>query len=55
MEKNKRLVELGDKNTSEIAKLKEEIERTDKEIDELVYKIYGTTEDEKKIIEDSLK
>ena len=52
---NKKLNEFGDKNTSETAKLKEEIERIDKEIDEEVYQLYGITEEEKKIIEDSLK
>lgn len=36
-------------------KLEQEIKKTDKEIDELVYQIYGITEEEKKIIEESLK
>ena len=36
-------------------KIEEEIKRTDSEIDELVYKLYGITEEEKKIIEESLK
>ncbi len=52
---NKKLNELGDKNTSETSKLREEIDKTDKEIDELVYNLYGLTEKEKKIIEESLK
>jgi len=52
---NKRLNEIGDKKTDERAKIKEEIKKTDNEIDELVYKIYGITDEEKKIIEDSLK
>ena len=52
---NKRLNELGDKQTDERARLEEEIKKTDKEIDELVYKLYGITEKEKNIIEDSLK
>ena len=51
---NKRLNELGDKKTDEREKLEQEIKKTDKEIDELVYKIYGITEEEKKIIEESL-
>ena len=55
LEKNKLLTEFGNKNTSETAKLKEEIEKIDREIDELVYKIYGITEKEKQIIEESLK
>jgi type II restriction/modification system DNA methylase subunit YeeA len=36
-------------------KIEEKIKKTDAEIDELVYKIYGITEEEKKIIEESLK
>ena len=48
---NKRLNELGDKKTDERTRLEEEIKKTDAEIDVLVYKIYGITESEKKIIE----
>jgi hypothetical protein len=48
---NKRLNEIGDKKTDERAKIEEEIKHTDSEIDELVYKIYGITDEEKKIIE----
>ena len=35
--------------------VKKEIRKTDEEIDELVYKLYGLTDEEKKFIEDSLK
>ena len=52
---NKQLHEIGDKKTAQTAKLEEEIRKTDAEIDELVYKIYGITAEEKKIIEESLK
>jgi len=52
---NKKLTEFGDKNTSETARLKDDISKTDAQIDELVYKIYGITEEEKKVIEESLK
>ncbi|MDP3698005.1 MAG: N-6 DNA methylase [Nanoarchaeota archaeon] len=52
---NEQLNKLGNKNTSETARLKAEIEKTDQEIDELVYKIYGITEEEEKIVEESLK
>jgi len=52
---HKRLNELGDKKTDERTKIEEEIKKTDREIDELVYKLYGITEEEKKIIEESLK
>ena len=52
---NKRLNEIGDKKTDERERIEEEIKKTDVEIDELVYKIYGITEAEKKIIEESLR
>jgi type I restriction-modification system DNA methylase subunit len=52
---NKHLNEIGNKETDERAKIEEEIKKTDAEIDELVYKIYGITEEEKKIIEEALK
>ena len=52
---NKRLSEIGEKRTDERAKVEQEIKKTDSEIDELIYGIYGITETEKKIIEDSLK
>ena len=48
-------VKLGDQQTNARRDLEEEIARTDREIDELVYKIYGITEDEKKIIEASFE
>jgi hypothetical protein len=51
---NKRLNELGDKRTDARARLEEEIRKTDAEIDELVYKIYDITDEEKKIIEENI-
>lgn len=51
---NKCLNEIGDKKTSESAKLEEEIKKTDAEIDELVYKLYNITDKEKEIIEGAL-
>lgn len=51
----KRLDETGEKRTDEYAKIEEEIKKTDSEIDGQVYKIYGLTEDEKAIVESSLK
>ena len=36
-------------------KIKEEIENTDDEIDQEVYKLYGLTKEEIKIVEESLK
>ncbi|MCX6702664.1 MAG: hypothetical protein NTW60_02255, partial [Candidatus Wolfebacteria bacterium] len=40
-----------EKNSGEWERLKSEIEKTDKKIDEEVYKLYGLTEEEIKIIE----
>jgi type I restriction-modification system DNA methylase subunit len=50
---NQRLVVLGDKGTDERVKTEEERKKTDSEIDEQVYRIYGLTESEKAIIENS--
>lgn len=52
---NESLSQTEDKMTDKRAKLEDEIKQTDQTIDELVYKIYGITESEKKIIENSLK
>jgi len=52
---NKNLNEFGDRITDGRAKLEEEIKKISTEIDELVYKIYCITEQEKKIINESLK
>ncbi|MFZ3077299.1 MAG: N-6 DNA methylase [Candidatus Aenigmatarchaeota archaeon] len=52
---NKRLNQISDKRKDARTKLEEEINEIAAEIDELVYKLYGITEDEKKIIEESLK
>ena len=52
---NKKLSSIGNKKTSETAKIEEEIKRTDAEIDVLVYKLYGLTPEEIKIVEESLK
>lgn len=37
----------------EINKLQQQINQTDNEIDQLVYKLYGLTEDEIKIVEEN--
>ncbi|MBC8204709.1 MAG: N-6 DNA methylase [FCB group bacterium] len=50
---NQRLNQIGGKKTDERGRIEEEIQKTDDEIDQLVYKIYGITEKEKKIIEKS--
>jgi type I restriction-modification system DNA methylase subunit len=52
---SRRLDQIGDKLTDERMRIKEEIRTTDLEINKAVYRIYEITEDEKAIIEDSLK
>lgn len=52
---NKCLSEIGDKKTDERARIDEEIKKTDAEIDEMVYKIYSITTEEKKVIEEDLQ
>ncbi len=47
-------VKLGDQQTNARRELEEEIKKTDAQIDERVYKIYGITEEERKTIEESL-
>ncbi len=51
---NKRLNEIGDKQTAERKKIEKEIKKTDKEIDDLVYELYGITDEERKVIEEAL-
>lgn len=52
---NERLNRIGDVNTNEQVDIKEEIKNIDKKIDEIVYKLYGITAEEQKIIEESVK
>lgn len=54
LELNKRLATVRDTYSNERDELLREIERTDKEIDNLVYDLYGLTEEERKIVEASL-
>ncbi len=51
---HERINELGDKKTDGWLKLEEEIKRIDKEINGLVYSIYGINEREKGIIENTI-
>ena len=46
---------MNSKQTDSKARLKREIENLGRKIDEEVYKPYGITEEEKRIIEESLK
>lgn len=52
---NKQLQDIGNKKTAQTAKLEEEIRRTNDEIDDLIYKLYEISKEERKIIEGSLK
>ena len=52
---NKRLNEIKDKQTDEKTRLEKEIKETDDKIDQEVYRIYGLTKEEQKIIEESLR
>jgi len=52
---NEKLLKIGDKMTDERTRIEEDINKTDTKIDNLVYEIYGLTDAEKKIIENSLK
>ena len=52
---NKQLNQLNNKKTDESDRIIDEISKMDSQIDMLVYKIYGLTEEEKKVIEESLK
>jgi type I restriction-modification system DNA methylase subunit len=51
---NKELSELKDKKTSRRDELEGEISETDKEIEDLISKIYGITDAEKKIVESAI-
>ncbi len=53
LERSKILQSFGNKKTSETAKLELEIREANKEINDLIYKTYKITEEEKKIIENS--
>jgi hypothetical protein len=55
LELNKRLAPLKSTFSFERDDLLKEIENTDKEIDNLVYDLYGLTEEEQKIIEEEIK
>jgi len=51
---NKQLYKIRGKKTRQSSDIEEKIDAINTEIDELVYKLYGITEKEKKIIEESL-
>ena len=51
LELNKRLAPIRNTFCNERDELLREIERTDREIDNLVYDLYGVTEEERKVVE----
>ncbi len=53
LERYKLLQSYGDKKTSETAKLELEGRETEKKMNEIVYKLYGINDEEKKIVETS--
>ena len=54
LELNKRLAPIRHTPSIEHEQLLRETKRTDAEIDQKVYELYGLTEDERQIIQDSL-
>lgn len=54
LELNKRLAPIRDTYGYERDELLSEIKRTDAEIDQKVYELYGLTEEEKQVVEASL-
>ncbi|GEM_PF-2043021 len=54
LELNKRLAPIRHAPSTEHEQLLRETKRTDAEIDQKVYELYGLTEDERQIIQDSL-
>jgi hypothetical protein len=50
----KRFNNLSDKDSNEAQTIRAQIEKTDTEIDRLVYELYGLSEDEIKIVEDAV-
>ncbi len=55
IEKEAELMNFFEKNKKEVLDLVNEISKTEKEIDERVYKLYEITDKEKQIIKESLK
>jgi hypothetical protein len=47
------LMELFEENKKKVLELKTQIDQTDKEIDRMVYELYGLTQEEIQIVENS--
>ena len=50
LDKKSELMEFFDKNKIQAVELKEKIDVTDREIDQMVFDLYGLTEDEREIV-----
>jgi len=50
---NQKLISIGDQKSDEKNHLEQELDRTSEEIDNIVFRLYGISDDEKKIIETS--
>ena len=49
------LWKIDGKTYNNLTEIEEDIEKTDKEIDDMVYDLYNITKEERKIIEESLR
>ena len=54
MDKKSELLDFFEKTKKEVSEISDNIKKTEKEINEMVYKLYGITDEEKKIVESSL-
>jgi uncharacterized protein YccT (UPF0319 family) len=54
-QKQEKLLTFNGKKVDDSIAIEKEIEEADNKIDQLVYKIYSITEEEKQIVEDSMK
>jgi hypothetical protein len=52
MEEERELMQLFEKDKAEVLVLKEEIDSTDREIDEMVFELYGLSEEERRVVLD---
>jgi hypothetical protein len=50
MEEERELMQLFEKDKAEVLVLKEQIDSTDREIDEMVFELYGLSETERRVV-----
>jgi methylase of polypeptide subunit release factors len=55
LENSKKVTEIGENKTDKRTEFEDKIKRTDEEINEIVYKLYGITKEEKDLIEIEIK